>query len=250
MPAFRAPTYTKKVNPSSGLQEPTYIFNIVFSDTDARLTYTQEDSIPVSLQCLQQAILGNVEWWNSFISDFLKASSKHFAKPYTIENINKIAKHTLIGESEYNEAPFLVNFVPLSIQISQGNFVVNWSFSAEPIVINIPDLDEPFPDSDKDLTEIDNLEELNLDEIPVDKDITDTELKVNSPAKYYELQRIKEARLKAKLAIYKVQRMVSKYYEKYGEEMSDDSDSDAESDSDFETETEYISDSASDIQIS
>ncbi len=247
MPTFRAPSYSKKINPSTGIQEPTYIFNITFSDSDTKLSTTEEDnSSPVSLKNLQESILNNVDWWNNFISDFLKASSKHFAKPYTIENINKIAKHTLMGDSQFVEAPYCITFTPNNIQISQGNFIVNWAFIVEPIVINIPDFEETtvntvsnlLPDSKSDL--ITGLEELDMNDIPVDKDLTGTELKMGSPAKHYDKHRVKEARLKARLAIYKAERIMTKYYEKYGEDVSDmDSESESESE---DSDTEYEDD--------
>ncbi len=254
MPTFRAPSYSKKVNPSTGIQEPTYIFNIIFSDSDIKLTTTEEEnSIPVSLKTLQECILGNIEWWNSFIGDFLKASSKHFAKPYTIENINKIAKHTLTGDSQFIDAPYSITFIPNNIQISQGNFIVNWSFLAESIVINIPDFEEttdniisnPLPDNKSGVET--NIEELDMNDIPVDKDLTGTELKMGNPAKHYDKQRVKEARLRARLAIYKAERIMTKYYEKYGEDVSDmDSESDSESESESDSDTEY---GENDIQI-
>ncbi len=251
MPTFKAPSYSKKINPSTGLQEPIYVFNIIFNEDDTKLIATEEDtSSPVSLKTLQECILGNVDWWNTFIGDFLIASSKHFAKPYTIDNINKIAKHTLSGESQYIEIPYSITFTPINIQISQGNFIVNWSFDVEPIIINIPDFEEttnntviPLPDSIKaDNDNILGLEELNINDIPVDKDLTGSELKMGSPAKHYDKQRVKEARLRAKLAIYKAERIMAKYYEKYGEDVSDIN-SDSDSDESYsESETEYEDD--------
>jgi hypothetical protein len=55
-------------------------------------------------------------------------------------------------------------------------------------------------------------------------------LEIESPVKYYDKQRVKEARLKAKLAVYKAQRQIAEYSEKYGEI------------SDSDTESEYTSD--------
>jgi hypothetical protein len=57
---------------------------------------------------------------------------------------------------------------------------------------------------------------------------------MDSPAKFYDKQRVKEARLKAKLAVYKANRQVARYYDKYG--VNDISDSDTESDSEGDSE--------------
>lgn len=238
MPNFKAPQYTKVVNPKTGAQEPCYTFNIEFSVSDY-LSFIAESKSDISLQSLQKTVLENLDWWNAFIKQFLEASSKFFSKPYTVEAINKITKHTLTG-SNASEYPVNVVLVPKNIQICGGVFTVNWNYDIEPM-IDIPDADEakvntielsPLPVSNK---VIEGVEELNIDEIPAAANSTE-ELEIDSPAKFYEKQRVKEARLKAKLAVYKAQRQTAQYYEKYGEDISD-SDSDFES-SDGETTDE------------
>jgi hypothetical protein len=238
MPIFKAPQYTKAVNPKTGVQEPCYTFNIEFSVSDY-LSFVAESQKDISLQSLQKAVLDNLDWWNAFIKQFMEASSKYFTKPYTVDAINKITKHTLDG-SKASEFPVNVVLVPKNIQISGGIFTVNWKYDIEPM-IDIPDAEEEKINTIE-LTEapvsnkaIEGLEELNLDEIPAAANSTD-ELEIDSPAKFYEKQRVKEARLKAKLALYKAQRQTAQYYEKYGEDISD-SDSDFES-SDGETSDE------------
>jgi hypothetical protein len=170
----------------------------------------------------------------------LDVSAKYFQKPYTVEAINKITKHTLEGNILGHTFPTNVVLVPKNIQITGGVFTVNWKYDIEPM-IDIPDADEVkvntielpvLPVSKK---VIEGVEELNIDEIPAAANSTE-ELEIDSPAKFYEKQRVKEARLKAKLALYKAQRQTAQYYEKYGEDISD-SDSDFES-SDGETSDE------------
>jgi hypothetical protein len=239
MPNFKAPQYTKVVNPKTGTQEPCYTFNIEFSIGDY-LSFIAEREYDISLSSLQKCVLENVEWWNAFIKQFLDVSAKYFQKPYTVEAINKITKHTLEGNFLGTVYPTNVVLVPKNIQISGGVFTVNWKYDIEPM-IDIPDADEVkvntielpvLPVSKK---AIEGVEELNIDEIPAAANSTE-ELEIDSPAKFYEKQRVKEARLKAKLALYKAQRQTAQYYEKYGENISD-SDSDFES-SDGETSEE------------
>jgi hypothetical protein len=122
--------------------------------------------------------------------------------------------------------------------------MVNWVYSAEPVMINIPDLEEPEVNNNE-LTSLpvsnktgEGIEELNMDELSVGDGSTDDALELDSPAKFYEKQRVKEARLKAKLAIYKAQRQMAQYYEKYGDDISD-SDTDLES-SDEESDQEEV----------
>jgi hypothetical protein len=247
MPSFQAPVYSKVPNPKTGNQDPCYTFRINFTDADKTISFVAESAADISLLTLQKCVIENVVWWNGFINQFLKASSKLFSKPYTVENINKIAKHILQGQAG-DTFPANVTLIPTNIQIYSGNFTVVWVYHVEPIVIDIPDLQDDtielseLPDSEANKV-VNGLEELNIDELPVDKNATGNDLELDSPAKFFDKQRVKEARLKAKLAAYKAQRQISKYYEKYGADVSDSeseseySSSDGESsDNDFEGE--------------
>ena len=247
MPTFRAPQYTKTTNPKTGIQEPCYTFPVEFQPSDEALSFIAESSSEITLQNLQKCILENINWWNTFITEFLKNTTKFFTKPYTVEQINKITKHTLNGSVSSNEFPVSVTILPKTIQIAGGVFMINWGYTTESVVINIP----VFEESDDSVVQlsglpvsnevVDGLEELNIDEVPSGGDSTDA-LQLDSPAKFFEKQRVKEARLKAKLAVYKAQRTMAQYYEKYGDDISDsESDlgtSDDESDDDFEDEEE------------
>jgi hypothetical protein len=246
MPVFKAPQYTKVTNLKTGAQEPCYTFNIEFNICDY-LSFVAESQKDISLQSLQKCVLENIPWWNGFIDQFLKASSKYFSKPYTVEQINKITQHTLDGNS-CSTFPINVVLVPNSIKICSGVFTVNWNYNTEPM-IDFPDVEDvksnsiELPDS-KENKIVDGLEELNIDEIPVGNNSTDGALELDSPAKFYEKQRVKEARLKAKLAAYKAHRTMAQYYEKYGEDISDSdtdletSDDDSEEDSNNEEEVQ------------
>lgn len=233
MPTFRAPQYSKQTNPKTGVQEPSYTFVIDFKSDEQMLTFVADSANDITLQTLQKSVIDDIAWWNSFITQFLQASAKLFSKPYTVEHINKITKHTLDG-SKGDRFPANVTFVPKSIQIFGGAFTVNWGFVIEPVIIDIPDLSGCENDTSQadslpaTNAVIDGMEELNIDELPVGSNSTEEPLELDSPAKFYEKQKVKEARLKAKLAVYKAQRQLAQYYEKYGDDVSD-------TDSDFET---------------
>lgn len=239
MPVFKAPQYTKIINPKTGVQDSCYTFNIDFNDSDY-ISFVAENQSDISLQSLQKCVLDNLDWWNRFVGQFLQASIKFFSKPYTVETINKITKHTLNGTISIS-CPVNVILVPKNIQICSGNFTVNWEYTVEPM-INFPDIDDvklnsielpTLPVSNKIVEEI---QELNMDDLSIGGIPTDEALELDSPAKFYDKQRVKEARLKAKLAVYKAQRQMAQYYEKYGNDISD-SDTYSES-SDEESEEE------------
>lgn len=236
MPVIKAPQYSKVINPKTGNQEPRYIFPIEFQKNEEGLSFFAESESDITLQSIQQSVLVNINWWNTFLNTFLESTKKLFSKPYTVDNINKITKHTLITSNINNSFPANVTLYPKTIEISGSVFWVNWGYELEPVVIDIPDLTETnsLPVSNK---IIEGIEELNIDELPVGNNSTEETLELDSPAKFYEKQRVKEARLKAKLAVYKAQRQMAKYVEKYGNEVSD-SDTEYESSDDESDEEE------------
>jgi hypothetical protein len=235
MPIFKSPQYSKKQNAITGAVEPCYTFNIELLDNDAQFTFVAESQFDISLQSLQNSILDNVTEWNTFIEEFLKVSSKLFVKPYTVDTIHKLTKHTLDKSNDINddEFPVTVTLIPKNIQICKGNFLMNWRFEAEKMLIDIPDLEEEEEEKQQ-TTELntslppvseEGIQELSIDELPEDNTSTVSEFNFKDSARYYEKRRVKEARLKAKLAIYKAERQMNTYYEKYGTDVSDSSDS-------------------------
>lgn len=250
MPTFKNPVYSKKLNSKSGISEPCYTFPIIFCEDEGLINISLDENQQITLQHLQKCILENVDWWNIFISEFLQASSKHFAKTYTVESINKIVKHSIISHniSDDWESSADVFFIPKEIQIHGGIFTVNWHYDVKSVIIKVPELtfdeEEAVDNTEVKDTEtkdetllpvLDEIQELNIEEIPGNKNET---IDLSDPSRYYERQRVREARLKAKLAIYKAQIQTSKYYEKYGADISDSDDSSEYYSSDEETEDE------------
>uniref|UniRef100_A0A6C0KUD9 Uncharacterized protein n=1 Tax=viral metagenome TaxID=1070528 RepID=A0A6C0KUD9_9ZZZZ len=229
MPSFPSPVYSK-VTSSTGAVQHCYTFNITFTPSEKKISYVAYDSSELSLSALQTCVIQNVEWWNEFISGFLKASAKLFSKPYTAQQIQKIIKHTLQGTAP-SLFPATITLFPKCIQILGGVFTVQWEYVAETMTIDLPDLAESLslPDS--------NVEEVDLDQLPVSEHATEDGLNLNNPAQFYDKQKVKESRLKAKLAVYRAQQQMNQYYEKYGTEPSD---SDTDSSESEQSEDEEI----------
>ena len=252
---FHAPQYTKVLNPKTGVQDPCYTFQINYDLTKSEyLSFVAENQVAISLHAVQKCVLDNIPWWTNFIQLFLQSSTKFFSKPYTVETINKITKHTLNGTTS-NKYPINVILVPNSIQICGGVFTVNWGYNLEQM-IDIPDVEDviiSLPEvniSPVLKNKVNNdIQELNIDELLVESNDTGTPLgtplgttlEIDSPAKFYDKQRVKEARLRAKLAVYKAQRQTAQYYEKYGGGIS-------ESDTDFETSDEGTENDSEEVE--
>jgi hypothetical protein len=241
MPTFGTPSYSKVNNQTTGEITPSHVFQVTYNDSDKYLTAVANDSNDLSLNALQKCILENVTWWNDFIQQFLTSSSKFFSKQYTVQNINKITKHTLQGNLP-ELFPVNVSFIPKSIQIMNGSFYVNWEYSTVSMVIDIPVLEEELPQNTIELpdsNETSNMKELDIDELPEDKQSTDKSLPLSNSSKNYDKHRVKELQLKAKLAAYRAQHYLNKYYDQYGSDLSE-SDTDTENELSDEEDSEEI----------
>jgi len=227
MPTFQTPKYSKSIHPKTGNAEPCYSFRVEHHESEKLSTIAEES---ITLVSLSQTLQENTEWWNKWIATFLEASAKHFSKPYTVQHIHKITKHHLT-QMDDTVFPANVFFYPEMIQIHGGIFGVEWRYDTSPVTIEIPELqEESLPVSEA--TEA-VVQEMNLEEVPVDPNATEESLTLDTPTKFYEKSKVKEARLKAKIAMYRAQHQMNKFYEKYGTEVTD---SDTEEESDEEEE--------------
>ncbi len=214
------------MNPKSGIAEPCYTFIAEDNESEKKLSIVAEE--PVTLSNLEQLLQENTEWWNSWVATFLEASAKHFSKPYTVQHIHKITKHHL-NHTDHSIFPANMTFYPQTIRIHGGAFSVEWCYQTTPVTIEIPDLPEEEETLPVYTSSISNeVQEIDLEEVPVDPNATEESLMLHTPTKFYEKNKVKEARLKAKIAMYRAQHQMNKYYEKYGTEVTD-SDTDEES---------------------
>lgn len=253
MPTFKSPRFVKTHNPKSGSIEPSYIFDIIFQNNDTLLDCICDDETLLSVSTLQNVLNENEIWWNTFLNDFLSSSSKFFSKHYTLQQLLKVTKHNSLNGPSTDSFPVTVTFIPKSFQILSGTFYINWEYITKPVVIDIPVEEESLPSSPKLLPDLnkttESIEELNIDELPEEKNSTDNSLSLDNPNQFYDKQKVKESRLKAKLAVYRAQYQLNRYYEKYGNELSD---SDTETDyelSDDEVDTDNDEKNDFDVQL-
>jgi hypothetical protein len=245
MPIFHPPVYSKHTDTKKGSIETCYTFSIEFSMDDQCISFIANDVGDISESAARAIISENNEWITQFIQQFMQASSKLFAKPYTVEQINKITKH-LYKEFVYDQSfPATITLVPTTIKILSGIFWVQWDYRCKPIMIDIPVLFETEPTTTAintlpDQAVSENVEELNLDDLTIDGNATDDSFDLNHSDRFYDKQKVKEARLKAKLAQYKAERQMRMYYDKYGNEMSD---------TDVDDSSDESSDGSSDEEV-
>jgi hypothetical protein len=254
MPSFKSPRYIKVHNQQSSILEPCYIFDITLQENESKPEFICDNPSELTLSFLQNLLSDNKDWWEQFLSQFLQFSSKLFSKPYTVQHLLKIIKHNSLQGNLPDSFPVNVSFLPKTLQIMNGSFHVNWEYTTTPLVIDIPVMDNELPSSQSsspkllpDLDQTINLiEELNIDELPEETNSTDKSLPLENTNKLYDKQKVKEARLKAKLAVYRAQYQLNRYYEKYGDEISD---SDTETDYELSEDEEESGDEKDDPDV-
>lgn len=238
MPIIHSPQYTKITHPQTRAIEACYTFRVTMEESDDPITFLVEEPSTLVSSMIASCLKENSAWWEGFLRHFLERSSKFFSKVYTVQQLLPIITHTFaISDSPIHvPGPSNVALSPKSIQIRGGTFCVFWEYECESLVIDIPvgalpvDPERSMPEFStlSDLDPLDpsvpvELEEFSLQEIP----LSTTE----NSARLHDRQKAKEARLKAKLAIYRAQTELNEYYDKYGTDLSDSdaSDSDTES---------------------
>jgi hypothetical protein len=116
------------------------------------------------------------------------------------------------------------------MELVNGIMYVEWVYKSVPVGIYIPVEDQenrelPVRLNEKVIHVEDDIEEWDPEEVPMDDDGKE-EYNVKHGEKLLDKQRVREARLKAKLAMYRAQYQMNTFYDKYGDEISD-SDSNA-----------------------
>lgn len=229
---FGKPSYTK-LQTASGTMEPCYKFTVVTSDSFSDpIEITGKPNTTVIESQLMTLIQEKKEWIIKFITTFLQATEQYFTKKYTVDALMKHLNHTMMSEGSTEDSNQVL-FVPNEIVIFQGRFTIVWKAKFEEIRIAIPDFEEPVENEVlmKDVTEL-----LAIDDLEADLQKGPDEVMIEDSSRHYEKRKVKEARLRARLAQYKAERAMSRYLEKYGAEPSDSewtsSSSEDESDSD------------------
>lgn len=242
MPIIHPPQYTKITQPDTRVVEACYTFRVTMEDSDTPLMFLVEESSPLVSSMIVSCLQENRTWWEGFLRHFLERSSKFFSKTYTVPQLLPIMTH-MFTVSGTVDGPSTVFLSPHSLQIRGGTFCVFWEHTCESLVIDIPVESLPVETECVDLLEISEppfdlpecltldssvpvgtCEEVSLQEIP----LSPTE----NACRLRDRQKAKEARLKAKLAIYRAQTELNEYYDKYGTDLSDSDASDSDTKSD------------------
>ena len=227
---FPKPRYhSKRVHPLTQKTDASYQFDVQYKGTmeEAPLSLLLECDKPLTVQHVEETLREEQTWWISFLQSFLTATASYFTRPYTVQHLQRIIHHTIdISNDNSSSIPLRVCCIPRMLELIGGQLLVYWSYESYLVGIDIPD-DVQLP-AHGHLSG--GMEEWDLDTVPEqleqDND-TEESASLAHPAKLLDKQRVKEARLKAKLAVYRAQSQMNRFYDKYGDDVSE-SESDSE----------------------
>lgn len=253
---FSKPRYfAKRVNPLTQKTEPSYQFDVHHnhSDDETPISIIHDSVSNFTVKVLEEELKDHKKWWEDFLQCFLTATNQYFSRPYTVSHLQRVLQHICHPSSIANESvdqsicPVHIYCVPHILELVGGKLLVHWKYDVSSAKINIPDEED---DGDKEASVVlpvlkvsdGGLEEWDIESVPEEKNATeDMSFGTVDPAMLLERQRVKEARLKAKLAMYRAQVEMNRFYDKYGNEVSDsefESEEDVEENEDDEEDEE------------
>jgi hypothetical protein len=247
MPIFKKPTFSKKTS-AKGEVQTCYVFHVEQESKDEPLECMIESADDLHVTTLQAQLDENREWLLTMINTFLQTHRAMFSKAYTADSMYKVVKHVIEIQVMPDTFPCIALFFPSMFEVLGGTFYIKWSYTIQSVLIDIPvPIDAavtdkctvPSPPTLPVLKHDGLMEEVNMDDIPLDTHATDTKVEASIADRQADRNRIKEARLKSRIAMYRVQIQLRQYYEKYGEEY-DDSEYDTDNFSSDEDEVEEI----------
>jgi hypothetical protein len=200
----KKPTYAKVTTPT-GTTEGVHTFGLESDWSIAGVSVTGQ----LPAEVLSAALTKESGALSTFLTEFLRLTVQHFAKPYSVANVLKTLKHSVDSTASGS-----LRFAPQAIQISMRGFQIQWTCKQEAEEIALISL----PDMDVD----------EADEIPLSNTNEVIQLQTPNVRHVYDRQKVKEAHLRAKLAQYKANRTHLEYVEKYGSDPSDSEDSESE----------------------
>jgi len=234
---FSKPSFTKVVSQTTGVAEPCYTF-VVSAKTPLSALFESEESVSPVVYLTRHLLVEQGSWLDAFLAEFLKNSTKYFAKPFTPEALRSRLSHEVQEQDPLGTGAVQVAYTPIRLVIFQGLFTVTWSVTQEAGLISIPDSPSPAPlvaakplwvKSPAQFTSSGNVivEDDEVDAIPLaDSSDVVTFQKNEKGDSRLDKRRVQEAALRAKLALLKAERTHAEYIQKYGQEASDESDSD------------------------
>lgn len=255
---FKKPQYIKCANANTSTKPsepiPAYLFEIVPVSTDISIHIIVEPS-SFNQECLtvdsilESAVNENPEKLLNLAKAFMESSSQYFTKPPTAEYLSRKFIHRTVSLSEPlpDSMPYVLSALPIHVIAERGNFILQWNCIINRCSIDIAEPDATAINQPTAQTppQVSNPESYitalpgGTTEIEVFDDammiVQSTEnpdlLKTSETMQRVERNKLREAKMRAKLAQYKAEKLYVRYRTKYGNS-TEESDTETNSDSD------------------
>lgn len=226
-----------------------FVFRFPIVNSLYWITNDNKDTMPIECK--------NPEKTRDILTAWLQVSQKAFVKPPTIDQCiyNCSVQHavsdprslSVLVEDDKN-SKWIYRWEPVSVVVKAPNFIVNWAPVEKELDTRIQDVfEEENQIQAESLPEVQNPTRTyvvntrdavtypeELHDIPL-SGVAPFRLSLEPDKKKEKLRKqIREARMKAKLARYRVERLCQRYEERYGDYPSED-----EEEAETEYETEY-----------
>ena len=225
MLSFKQPKYTK----DPGTLQPVYEFPLEYTGQDIPIIDTEGFSaIDVLTTYLEHDNIAK-----KIMGQLIDTHKSLFAKQYTINQIMKITTHSIVKYTE--NIGSMWKCIPVNVILSAGKFIINWELIAhEAPVIDLGDIPTSRPQSPVEGDLIDVTNNLALEESSTDilrsQSQSQPQSRDDDIKRQVDKRKLHDARLRAKLALFRAERAAQKYIERYGDDFSSDSDLSDESD--------------------
>ena len=196
-------------------------------DSDAAYVFRINATRPLTAETenVVGACAQNPLYLNELLTEFLDKCASYFKNKTTVANVLKLLKHEVPGTGGSYTAPY--SLTPMEIVICKGFFYMSWNVTGEVVQLDFPvEIETDLIPTDADQIPFADTNEV-IEVVPATPVSSRSEL---------DRTRVKEAQLRAKLAVYKANRAHLEYVQKYGEAPSDSEDEEDEEDDSEESE--------------
>jgi hypothetical protein len=238
--AFGSVRHTK----AEGTAQPVYTFPITSFPEDLAIVSDAGQVIAAVAKACSEVYAPLIV---SMYEELLRSHKSMFAKAYLPAQMVKITQHAVLTPVSPTGTAWLGR--PVELTLRGGRFILGWMLSEQNIQLS---LDEEalrsrsnslsdmlevvdIADEDQKSSVHEGMTEVSDNDIQEFSEDSHDALSLRSidERRLRERQRIEEARLRARLAAYKAERLMVRYAEKYGEvDISDSEDSESDDSSD------------------
>ena len=124
---FSKPRYqSKRQHPLTQKTEASYQFDVRYTGVveETPISFLLECNAPLTIGHIEETLLAEKDWWNTFLQTFLTATSSYFTRKYTVQHLQRILCHYLPMLSPLSSpTPQYICCIPRIIELIGGQLI-------------------------------------------------------------------------------------------------------------------------------